>query len=299
MPRAGIAAYTVIDMPTYSLPTPLEYFASLVADDEHFALTEAAVAIAQDEEPRLDVQSVLSQIDVLAQRLRQRLPADAGAVQKLRLLNGYFYRELGFSGNVNDYYAPRNSYLHEVLRTRQGIPISLAVIYLEIAQQVGLAARGVSFPGHFLIKLKMPQGEVVLDPFTGKSLSREQLDERLVPYKRRQGLQGEFDIPLGLFLQAAAPREVIARMLRNLKELHRSQEDWSRLVPVQQRLVVLLPADATERRDLGLARAEMGDAAGAATDLEAYLRQSPSADDRDEIAGRVAELRAAGPRHLH
>lgn len=287
------------EMSTYAALTPLEYFASLVADDQHFALTEAAVAIAQDEHPGLDVQSVLSEIDTLAQRVRERLPADAGAVQKLRLLNGYFYRELGFAGNVNDYYAPRNSYLHEVLRTRQGIPISLAVIYLEIAQQIGLPARGVSFPGHFLVKLKMPQGEVVLDPFTGKSLSREQLDERLTPYKRRQGLMGEFDIPLGLFLQAAPPREVIARMLRNLKELHRSQEDWPRLVPVLQRLVVLLPADASERRDLGLARAELGDVAGAASDLEAYLNQSPSAEDRDEIAGRLAELRAAGPRHLH
>jgi len=286
-------------MPTYAALTPLEYFASLVADDQHFALTEAAVAIAQDEHPGLDVQGVLAQIDALAQRVRERLPADAGAVQKLRLLNGYFYRELGFAGNVNDYYAPCNSYVHEVLRTRLGIPISLAVIYLEIAQQIGLPARGVSFPGHFLVKLKMPQGEVVIDPFTGKSLSREQLDERLAPYKRREGLLGEFDIPLGLFLQVAPPREVIARMLRNLKELHRSQEDWPRLVPVLQRLVVLLPGDAGERRDLGLARAELGDVAGAAADLEAYLSQAPSAEDRDEIAGRIAELRASGPRHLH
>ncbi len=87
----------------------------------------------------------------------------------------------------------------------------------------------------------MPQGEVVIDPFTGQSLSREELDELLAPYRRRQGLVGEFDVPLGLFLQAATARDVLARMLRNLKEIHRSAEDWPRLLAVQQRLVILLP----------------------------------------------------------
>ena len=99
----------------------------------------------------------------------------------------------------------------------------------------------------------MPQGEVVIDPFTGQSLSREELDELLLPYKRSRGLLGDFDVPLGLFLQAAPPRDVLARMLRNLKEIHRSAEDWPRLLAVQQRLVVLLPQAWEERRDRGLA----------------------------------------------
>ena len=282
-----------------AIPTPLEYFASLVADDVHFALTEAAISLAQDEEPALDAQMVLAEIDAVAQTLKRRIPADAVPVQKLRFLNRYFFQELGFAGNVNDYYASANSYLHEVLRTRRGIPISLAVLYIELATQTGLTARGVSFPGHFLVKVKMPQGEVVIDPFTGQSLSRDELDERLLPYKRRQGLLGEFDMPLGLFLQSASPREVLARMLRNLKEIHRSAEDWPRLLAVQQRLVVLLPRDWDERRDRGLAQAELGVWDAAADDLDAYVAHSPQAEDRGAIAERAAELRAQGRPRLH
>jgi hypothetical protein len=110
-------------------------------------------------------------------------PADAPPLQRLRLLNRYFFQELGFAGNVNDYYDPRNSYLPDVLRTRRGIPITLALLYVELATQAGLQAAGVSFPGHFLVKLRMPRGEVVIDPFSGQSLSREDLDERLMPYR--------------------------------------------------------------------------------------------------------------------
>jgi regulator of sirC expression with transglutaminase-like and TPR domain len=281
------------------VPTALEYFAALVADDASLALTEAALSLALDEHPRLDTESVLAEIDALARTLERRIPRDAVPVQQLRLLNRYFFQDLGFAGNVNDYYASDNSYLHEVLRTRRGIPISLAVIYIELASQIGLKARGVAFPGHFLVKVKMPQGEVVIDPFTGQSLSRDELDERLAPYKRRQGLQGEFDMPLGLFLQSATPREVLARMLRNLKEIHRSAEDWPRLLAVQQRLVILLPREWEERRDRGLTHAELGGYDAAADDLDVYLRHSPQAQDRRAIAERAAQLRAQGRPSLH
>jgi regulator of sirC expression with transglutaminase-like and TPR domain len=282
-----------------AVPSAIEHFAALVADDASFPLTEAAISIAHDEHPRVDVQAVLAEIDTMAQKLRERIPADVVAVQKLRFLNRYFFQELGFAGNVNDYYASANSYLHELLRTRRGIPISLAVLYIDLAQQIGLTARGVAFPGHFLVKVRMPQGEVILDPFTGRSLSRDELEERLVPYKRRQGLLGEFDMPLGLFLQSASPREVVARMLRNLKEIHRAAEDWARLLSVQQRLVILLPRDWDERRDRGLAHAELGAWDAAADDLDAYLDHSPQAADRRAIAERAAELRAQGRPRLH
>ena len=281
------------------VPTALEHFATLVADDASLALTEAAIVVAQYENPALDTQSVLAELDALAERLCRRIPSDATPVQKLRFLNRYFFQELGFGGNVNDYYASANSHIHQVLRSRRGIPISLAVIYLELAGQLKLIAHGVSFPGHFLVKVKMPQGEVVIDPFTGQSLSRDELDERLVPYKRRQGLLGEFDMPLGLFLQAASPREVLARLLRNLKEIHRSAEDWRRLLEVQQRLVVLLPREWSEQRDRGLAQAEIGAWDAAAADLDAYVAHSPQAEDRHAIAERAAELRALGRPRLH
>jgi regulator of sirC expression with transglutaminase-like and TPR domain len=280
-------------------PTALEYFATLVAEDASLSLTEAAVAIAQDEFPQLDTQSVLAEIDALAARLRRRIPSDAVPVQRLRWLNRFFFQDLGFAGNVNNYYDPRNSYLHSVLSTRRGIPITLAVLYIELATQIGLTARGVSFPGHFLIKLRMPEGEVVVDPFTGNSLSREQLDELLVPYKRNRGLLGDFDAPLGLFLQAAPARDVLARMLRNLKEIHRAAEDWPRLLAVMDRLVVLLPQAWEERRDRGLARGELGLDESAANDLAAYLANAHGAEDHAAISERLAGMGGPGPSRLH
>ena len=283
----------------FEAPSALEYFSSLVAEDASLSVVEAAACLGQDEEPSLDVQSVLSEIDALAQRLRRRIPADAVAVQRLRWLNRFFFQELGFAGNVNNYYDPDNSYLHRVLATRRGIPISLAVLYIELATQIGLTARGVSFPGHFLVKLKMPRGEVVIDPFTGHSLSREELDELLAPFKRSRGLQGEFDAPLGLFLQAAQPRDVLARMLRNLKEIHRSAGDVVRQLAVLERLVILLPQAWEERRDRGLAYAELGRPEAAARDLSAYLEQAADAQDRAQIAARLAELRRGDIPRLH
>lgn len=287
----------------FEAPSALGYFSALVADDASLPLTEAALSLAQDEDPRLDSQAVLAEIDGLAERLKRRLPNDANSVHKLRLLNRYFFQELGFAGNVNNYYDPGNSYLPQVLATRRGIPISLAVLYLELAQQIGLQASGVSFPGHFLVKLKVhgtrQSGEVVIDPVNGHSLSREELDEMLQPYKRSHGLVGDFDVPLGLFLQSAPARDVVARMLRNLKEIHRSAGDWPRLVAVLNRLVILLPEGHEERRDRGLACAELGQFADAAQDLAHYLAQRPEAEDRHQLGERLAELRAAGRPRLH
>lgn len=284
---------------SFEVPSALEYFSALVADDTHIPLLEAAVSLGQDEEPGLDVQAVLAEIDGLVERLRRRVPADASAIHRLRHLNGYFFRELGFAGNVNDYGAADNSFLHRVLATRRGIPISLAVLYIEFATQVGLTARGVSFPGHFLVKLRLPSGEAVIDPFTGQSLSRDDLDERLEPYRKQQGLVGDFEVPLGLFLQPASPRDTLARMLNNLKRLHQSAGDWPRLLAVQQRLVRLLPLSWEERRDRGLVLAEIGDAAAAANDLCAYLEHHPDAADATLLQRRVLELRNNPRRLLH
>ena len=284
---------------TFETPTALEFFTTLVADDKSLSLVEAAASIAQDEFPQLDTLAVLARIDELAARLKRRFPLDAVPVQRLRWLNRFFFQELGFAGNVNHYHDPNNSYLHAVLETRRGIPITLAVLYIELATQIGLTARGVSFPGHFLIKLRMPQGEVVIDPFTGHSLSRDELDELLAPYKRKRGLQGEFDAPLGLFLQTATARDVLARMLRNLKEIHRGAGDCQRWLAVQQRLVVLLPQVWEERRDRGLASAELGLIDAAAADLSAYLQHNASAQDRALVEERLFKLGRGDASRLH
>ncbi len=277
----------------FEVPTPLAYFASLVESDEHFPLLEAAAAVAQDEYPELDVQRVLGEVDQLLARLKRRLASDAPALQRLRTLNQFFFRDLSFGGNLNDYYDPDNSYLHAVLRTRRGIPITLAVIWLELAAGLGLQAKGVAFPGHFMLKVTLPKGQVIIDPFTGQSLSREELSQRLEPYRQRSGLVDDFEVPLALYLQAASPREIIARMLRNLKEIYMSQEDHARLIAVLDRLLVLQPDSWSDHRDRGLAWAEQGDAQRALPDLQAYLDHAEDALDLDVVSQRVAQLRRA------
>ncbi|MBU6258448.1 MAG: tetratricopeptide repeat protein [Burkholderiales bacterium] len=278
---------------SFEAPTALDYFAALVADDASFSVLEAALAVAQDDEPELDVQGVLAQVDELAERLRRRLPADAAPLQRLRLLNQYFFNELGFSGNVNDYYDSANSSLAAVLRTRRGIPLTLALIYIEIATQAGLRAHGVAFPGHFLVKLHMPRGEVVIDPFSGRSLGRDELEDLLLPYRRESGLVGDDEAPLGLFLQTAPAREIIARLLRNLKEIHGSARDWPRLRAVLQRLVILLPEDWDERRDHALVLGRLGRRADAARELAQYLAHRGDAADAPELRRQLAAWRAS------
>lgn len=281
----------------FDIPTPLAYFSLLVSSDEHFPLLEAAVALAQDEYPELDVQQVLGEVDQLLARLKRRLPADSTGLVKLRLLNQFFYHDLSFSGNINNYYDPDNSYPHAVLRTRRGIPISLAVLWLELAQGLGLNARGVAFPGHFMVKVNLPKGQVVIDPFTGQSLSREDLSERLMPFKQvsdfPEAEMADADIPLGLYLQSAKPRDIITRMLHNLKEVHKTAEDWQRLIPVQDRLIALNPDAWSEYRDRGLAYAELGKATAAVRDFDVYLQNVTDAPDVKAIALRAQELRRA------
>lgn len=278
---------------SFSVPTPLEYFAALVRTDAEFHLCEAAASLGQDEYPGLDVQQVLADIDALQARLRQRLPADASAMHRLRLLNHFFFQDLHFGGNLNHYDDPDNSYLHRVLERRRGIPVSLAVLWLELAQGLGLAAHGVGFPGHFLVKVNLPQAQVVIDPFTGESLSREVLQARLEAWRGSHGLPGPIELPLAHYLQAMPAREIMARMLRNLKEIHRTQSDWHRLVAVENRLLVLLPQAWDEYRDRGLAQAELGLLAPAVRDLETYLGQAGEGGDSRAIAERVAVLRRA------
>ncbi len=285
-PRAAAPAAAL--QACLAAPAPLPYFAALVAEDDGLPLLEAAIAVAQDEEPALDVQAVLVEIDALGRRLRARVPADAAPLPRLQWLNHWFFDELGFAGNVNDFYDPRNSYLHEVLRTRRGIPITLALLYLELGAQLGLRLAGVGFPGHFLVKLRVTRGEVVIDPVNGRSLSRDELEERLAPYRGAGGPAGI--VPLELCLQPATPRQTLARLLRNLKELHRSAGDRRRLLAVCERLVLLLPEAWDERRDRGLVRADLGQVDAAAADLQAYLQHRADAADAAELRRRLRAL---------
>jgi regulator of sirC expression with transglutaminase-like and TPR domain len=272
----------------------LEYFAMLVQQDAGLPLFEAALSIAQDADPDLNLVAFQAEIDTLAEKLRQRLPDDASDMQKLRMLNHYFYNELGFSGNVNDYYHPDNSYLHRVLETRRGIPISLAVLYMELAQQIRLNVHGISFPGHFLMKLSVQSGDIILDPFNGASLSREELEERVEPYILEQDFPDDFQ--LTAYLATASARDILVRMLHNLKALFMQQKNWQHLLDTQQRLLILLPKDIAEVRDRGIAYAHLECPQAALEDLEAYLDQRPYAMDVAEVRAMLPVLRIASKR---
>jgi len=231
-------------------------------------------------------------------RLKRRLTSDADVVQKLQMLNQFFYRELGFAGNLNDYYDPDNSYLNIVLSKRRGIPISLAVLYLEMAQQIGLAARGVSFPGHFLLRVTMAGGEVMMDPVSGEALNETEMIEMLEPFVAGSVTQGDSVAKtLRGLLQPARPREIIARMLHNLKGIYMQTERWQRLLAVQQRLVILLPYDIEERRDRGLASARLNFVRAALEDLQYYLDERPDAEDAAMVESQLAELRQRASHH--
>ena len=276
---------------SFDVPSLLDYFQSLVESDDELPLFESAVCLAHDEYPGLDVQAAVSVMDHLVARLRRRVGSEDSTLARLRALNRFFYKDLGFQGNVNDYYDPANSFIHEVLERRVGIPISLAVIWLELARSLGLPAHGVSFPGHFLIKVKLPLGLAVVDPLSGESLGRDHLEEILLPYRRRTGLTDTQDTPLSLYLQAAPERDILARMLRNLKEIYQQQSDWTRLLAVQERLVILMPQAWSEYRDRGLAHAALGHQDRALADLECYLVHTEDLVDMDRIAEQVQLLR--------
>jgi regulator of sirC expression with transglutaminase-like and TPR domain len=272
-----------------AMTSVLDYFATLVADDDSLPLTEAALSLAQDAYPDLDMQGVLAEIDELALRLKRRLPADAGLAEKIGALNRFFFRDLGFAGNLNDYYDPDNSHLNALLKRRRGLPITLAVLYMEIAEQIGVPARGVSFPGHFLLRVSVHEGDVMLDPTTGESLSESRMVDMLEPYLSRA--TQPVDTALRMLLQPATPREIIARMLRNLKAVYLQTERWQRLLGVQERLVIVLPQDIEEVRDRGFAYARLDYLRPALEDLERYLDDRPDADDAMAVESQLQELR--------
>jgi regulator of sirC expression with transglutaminase-like and TPR domain len=161
---------------------------------------------------------------------------------------------------------------------------------MELGQQIGLNIKGVSFPNHFMVRLSLPQGEVILDPLTGTSLSKEELQQMLDPYLDAQGYRGEYQLPLSAFLRSSSSREILSRFLRNLKAIYTQQERWERLLGVQQRLVILLPEALEEIRDRGIALAQLDYIRPAIEDMQKYLDGTENASDLDEIRAQIIEL---------
>jgi regulator of sirC expression with transglutaminase-like and TPR domain len=257
--------------------------------DEDVSLAEGALWIAASEYPGLAIDDYLACLHDMAAKLRGRLRADIAIADKLMALNHYLFDELGFSGNSDDFYDPRNSFLNEVIERRVGIPITLGVIYIEIGRRIGLGLHGVSFPGHFLVKCALRDGVVVLDPYSrGVSLDADELQQRL----RAAGSPGDVDgAILAHLLGAASNKEVLGRMLRNLKGIYVERADWLRALSASERVIALLPDDAGEEyRDRASIYLKLECIRAALGDFNTYLRQCPGAADAETVTAQIAEL---------
>jgi regulator of sirC expression with transglutaminase-like and TPR domain len=259
---------------------------------EEFDLAEAALLLTKEECPAADVAAYLTRLDALADAVRARLPADAPLKATLAALNHCLFREHGFAGNLDEYYDPRNSLLSEVLDRRLGIPITLSILYMEVGRRLGLPLEGVSFPGHFLVKLAIEDDVIVLDAFRGGA----SLDEAdLARLLSQVAGEKEVVIPLGSLLATAGKRDILARMLRNLKAIYMGQAAWDKALSAVDRILLVMPGLADERRDRGLVYERLGCARPAIDDYERYLAARPNAPDAGAIQERLRALRDSLP----
>ena len=256
--------------------------------DDDISLAEAALLIAGHGYPDLNVAAYLSRIEELAYMLRLRIDEDHSIPERISVLNQFLFGELGFAPNSDDYYDPRNSFLNEVLERRVGIPITLSVIYMELGRKVGLPLQGVSFPGHFLVKCAVPEGAVVLDPYSGGiSLGLQDLQKRL---REVQGGEVSRAIVAEL-LVSASNKEIIVRLLRNLKAIYLREHNLDKALPIMDWIIATLPEQVPELRDRGMIYQELECPRAALTDFENYLTLSPASEDAGDIRARIIELR--------
>jgi len=272
----------------------LEPFAQLLArEDARIDLAHACLLIAQDAYPGLEVERYLGDIERMAMRLRGRMPQTLGAEERVAALNQFLFEDLGYRGNTEAYYDPRNSYLNDVMDRKVGIPISLAVLYMAVGRRVGLPLEGVSFPGHFLVRLRLRAGVLVLDPFAaGAPQSENELRARLqrvIPAGAAGGVPVA-ELPLDQFLEPATNRQILARLLRNLKAIYRETDKPERMLEVLNRMLVLAPDASAELRDRGMVYQRLECYRAALKDLSDYVEREPDAPDFDDVRVRVMEL---------
>ncbi len=262
--------------------------------DSDIPLLHACLLIARDEYPGLDLASYEAQLVEHVAELSPRLAAQPDTRGRLAELNRYLFQEQGFSGNQQDYYDPRNSYLNEVFDRRLGIPLSLGIIQIELARRLGLELEGISFPGHFLVRLPMEGGLLVLDPYhQGRSIDAEELKARARPHL------GGGDIDDQQLLEILAPaghRAILVRMLRNLKTLYVEREAWEKALRCADRLIRLDPSQIEELRDRGLFYLKVGHALAGREDLTRYLAQRPQAGDAQSVRLALIDAGARPPR---
>ncbi len=250
------------------------FYQEIHQPDEQIDLAAAALYIAQEEYSDLDVEEYLNALDTMAAEVEERLPAEPYPLRILQAINQYLYEDLKFSGNTESYYDPRNSYLNEVIDRRTGIPITLSLVYLELARRIHFPMVGIGMPGHFLIRPIGDEMEIYVDPFhQGEVLFAQDCQERLSQiYGKPIEIRPEF-------LQPISPRHFLARMLSNLKAIYLTQSDIPRSLAVIERILLLFPDAAMEQRDRGLLYYQTGRWTEACQDLENYLAQVPAPDD--------------------
>lgn len=273
----------------------LEQFEHIVTGtDENINLIDGALLIASSEYPELDIPAYRSRLDSMVRELRARARACRTASDRIDALNRYLFEDQGFTGNLSRFNDPRNSYLNEVLDRKLGIPISLSIIYMELGRRIGLDVRGIAFPGHFLVKI-VAESETVLDPFSGGLvLDREELYERLShfppDYRNEQNLEH--------LLAPAMHRDILLRVLRNLKNIYFEAEDYEHALKMVSFMLILAPDSIGEIRDRAFLYDQLDCFHAAVEDYHRYLVLSPEADDTSYVQSRLTDLKQSAGR-LH
>ena len=269
-------------------------FAALVAlPDDAIDLAQASLLIAREEYPDLEVGRYLGMLDEMGAAIRERLRGGEGFGSLIAHLNRLLFEERGFRGNQQEYFDPRNSFLNDVLDRRVGIPISLSAVYLEVARRIGCPLAGVAFPGHFLVRYmgRDAPSEVLIDPFNrGRILTEDDCRALL-----RTLFEGRIPFRPEL-LKRARTRDILERMLVNLKAIYKARSDFHRALRVQHLLLCIHPDRPEEIRDRAIIYYSLACFEQAAADLGAYLDLAPGAGDAEEIRKRRALLERLAPR---
>ncbi len=251
--------------------------------DEAIDVAEAALLIAQEEYPRLDVAAYLARLDALAQGASAVMEDRMAPAEHVARLNRFLFADCGFSGNHDSYYDPRNSFLNEVIDRRMGIPITLSIVYCAVAQRLGLPVHGVAFPGHFLAKY-VASPEILIDPFFGRTVTEAECVRR---HRRIYGPRVRFDRSI---LQPARQRDIVIRVLRNLKQIYIEKEDLLRALVCVERILLFAPDTPHEIRDRGILYQRLECHAAALRDFERFLQLAPEDAAARPIRETLPEL---------
>jgi regulator of sirC expression with transglutaminase-like and TPR domain len=268
----------------------IQAFAALVRseiDDERVDLLRAALTFARVEDPQLDIEHYVRRVDELATRVAEQIQEPDDPAQIIATLNHVLFQEEMFRGNTVDYYSPRNSFIHDVLDRRLGIPITLALVYMEVGRRVSFQLFGVGMPGHFLLKHYDVDGRsILIDAFErGSIVTEEDCRQKLDSiYSGQVALQPEFLLPV-------TRRQMLTRMLNNLRSVYLSQRDFRRAVQIVDLILVIYPRSPEDMKQRAVLRYNLNDYRGALSDFEEYVKMSPDASDAEEIRQTALSLR--------